>query len=269
MSGLLTHQDYADQAQLHFAAFFGRVNIVEELLNKGAKVDDGREEGEQTPLHMASFKGNIKVMTKLLRRGADPNAMGKEIGPVVNAAICSGNREAVKILVEKGVSLTHNDEDLPTPLTLAALLSDSAMFNYLVETCSEKLRPQDYDTALEAAAVAGRPDVLNTLLQYEHSTECLQNAIDNAADERNWDTVLVLLQHSHGLDCNKLFYSAAVGVEQQDRVLEAIWQYTNGDISEQTLNRSLYDATDKEKESTVQLLLEMFHADPNEATGDE
>jgi ankyrin repeat protein len=251
------------------AAYFGRVNIVEELLNKGSKVDDAIESGDATPLQMASLKGHVKVMNKLIRRGANPNAMAKEIGPVINAAIYSGNREAVKLLVQQGVSLTHTDNDVPTPLVLAALFSDSDMFNYLLETCGEQLPPQEYDKALEAAAEAGGLDVVNTLLKHPHSTESFQKALDNAAEESNWDTVLVLLDHSRGLDCNELFYSVAVDVEQQDRVLEAIWLYTNGGISDETLNKSLYDATDNKKEPTVRLLLESFKADPNKATGDE
>jgi hypothetical protein len=41
-------------------------------------------------------------------------------------------------------------------------------------------------------------------------------------------------------------------------VLKAVWQHTNGKIFQQTINSALYEATDKEKESTVQMLLEQF-----------
>jgi hypothetical protein len=218
---------------------------------------------------MACFKGNVKMMAKLIRRGADPNALSNDLGPPICTAIYSGSREAVKLLVEQGVPLSHDNDDLPTPLALAAYLSDSSMFNYLVDTCKDTLPSLEYDNALLTASLAGRLEVLRTLLKYEHSIECFQTATSRAADEGNWDTVLVLLENKQGLDCNELFYSAAVGTQQQDHVLEAIWKYTDGGILEQTLNKSLYDATDNQKESTVRMLLESFHADPNTATGDE
>jgi ankyrin repeat protein len=90
---------------------FRRVNIVEELLNRKASVNDGREEELLTPLHMAAAVGNVAIMNKLLEREADPNAQCGFYGGVVNAAIQSGNVDAVKILVGKGVSLANPEDD--------------------------------------------------------------------------------------------------------------------------------------------------------------
>ncbi|CAJ2507809.1 Uu.00g089950.m01.CDS01 [Anthostomella pinea] len=254
---------------LHFAAFFGRPKIVEELLNKGAVIDDGDDIGEQTPLHMAAFGGHVEVMKKLLLRGANPNATTSDIGPVVNAAISSGNRAAVELLVEKGVSLMIVDRpDLDAPLALAALLSDVSMFEYLIQKYADKLPATEYSKALVKSAEAGRIEVFNKLLEFQHSQEYFQEALDAAVGEWNWDIVTVLLERRPGLDCNNLFYEAATGTEPQDKILEVVWQYTNGSISPETLNKSLYDATDREKESTVKLLLEKFGANPN-ATGDD
>jgi hypothetical protein len=256
--------------QLHYAAFFGRPNVVEELLNRGAKVDDASEIGQQTPLHMASFRGNVKVMNKLIRRGANPNAVGKGFGPVVTAAIYSGNREAVRLLVENGVSLTYDDEDdeSVSPLSLAVLMSDLSMFEYLAEAYADKLQPKDYDKALVMAARAGRLEVFNRLLQYEHPHERLQEALEQATVEENWDIIAILLENSQGLQCDGVFLAAAIGFEQQDKVLEAVWRQTRGRMAQEVLDASLYHATDREKESTVRLLLEKFSANAN-ATGEE
>lgn len=253
---------------MHFAAYFGRPKIVEELLNKGAVIDDGDEIQEQTPLHMAAFGGHVEVMKKLLLRGANANATACDIGPVVNAAISSGNRACVELLVERGVSLTIDRDDLEAPLAQAALLSDISMFEYLIEKYADKLPPQEYSKALVKAAEAGRVDVFNRLLEFEYSQENFQDALHAAVSEWNWDIVTIILEKRAGLNCDTLFYEVATGTEPQDKLLEVIWEYADGSIDQEMLNKSLYDATDREKESTVKLLLENYKADPN-ATGEE
>ncbi|RYC59947.1 hypothetical protein CHU98_g6255 [Xylaria longipes] len=253
---------------LHFAAIFGRSKIVEELLNRGAPIDDGIEISEQTPLHMAAFGGHVEVMKKLVLRGADPNATANDIGPVVNAAICSGNRSAVELLVEHGVSLTVDREDVHSPLALAALLADVSMFEYLIQQYADKLPAVEYSKALVSAAEAGKIDVLNKLLGFEHDGSFFQSALNSAVDEWNWDIVTILLKRRPGLDCNKLFLEAATCSEPQDKMLEICWEYANGSITAQTLSDSLYHATDREKDTTVERLLNRFQADPN-AMGEE
>ncbi|TEA14029.1 Ankyrin-3 [Colletotrichum sidae] len=253
---------------LHFAAFMGRPNTVDELLRRGASIDDGIDVKEPTPLAMAAQAGHVKIMNKLIQKGADANAIASEIGPVMNAAISSGNPDAVRLLVEKNVSLAVEDDSIDSPLALAGLHADLSMFEYLTQTYADKLPPKEFDKALVKAAVSGRVDVFNKLLTYYHSQECSQDALGAAAEEENWDIVVILLEQREGLDCNSLFYKAATTSEHQDKVLEAVWKYTNGDISQQTLNDSLYEATDLEKESTVRLLLESFNVAPD-ATGEQ
>ncbi|OTA01082.1 hypothetical-protein [Trichoderma parareesei] len=256
--------------KLHFAAYLGRPNIVEELLNRGAVIDDAAEIHEQTPLHMAAFGGHIQVMKKLLLRGADPNAIANDIGPVVNAAISSGSREAVELLVEHNVSLTIHSEDgsIQCPLALAALLADYSMFEYLIESYADKLPARDYSEALVAAAAAGRIEVFNKLLSFGHEESVFQSALDEAVDEWNWDIVKSLLDSRQGLDVNGLFTEVATCSEPQDKMLQLAWDYAKGSITEETISNALYNATDREKISTVRLLLQSFGASPN-ATGEE
>jgi len=110
------------------------VNIAEELLNKGAIIDDGKEDEHDTPLHNAAIQGNVAIMKMLINRGADINAFSPDVdGSVVNTAIYSGNCEAIELLIEKGASLTTVDRENKNydgPLALAAQLSDLSMFKY-------------------------------------------------------------------------------------------------------------------------------------------
>ncbi|KAF3287277.1 hypothetical protein TWF970_007007 [Orbilia oligospora] len=254
---------------LHLAAFLGRPNICEVLLNNDAKIDDGQDAGDQTPLAMAAYKGHCRVMIKLLDRGANPNALA-EGRPVINEAIVSGNLEAVQLLVEHGAILAQddNDDDNPAPLALSALLSDLTMFTYLLDACADKIPHKEYNKALISSASAGRLEVTKRLLQFNHDVVTFQAALEAAADEENWEIVLLILESSRGLDCDDVFSQIATSSEQQDRLLTAIWKHTNGVISQETIDESLYEAVDIEKESTVKLLLEEFGANAN-ATGVE
>ncbi|KAJ6263870.1 Ankyrin-1 [Drechslerella dactyloides] len=262
-------KDTLENTPLHLAAFLGRPNITEILLNSGAKVDEGQDEGDSTPLAMAATQGHCRVMVKLLNRGANPNSLGQG-GPVINEAIVSGNMEAVRLLVEHGAVLTHDDEDseVPPPLALSALLSDLGMFTYLLEACADKIPDEEYSKALVFSAVAGRIEVTRRLMKFQHNAETLSASLSSAAEEANWDIMMLILESCQGLDCDEVFETVAVSTEQQDKILSAIWKHTNGTVSQETLSKSLYQATDKEKESTVRLLLQEFGANPN-ATGEE
>ncbi|KAG6895683.1 hypothetical protein C0992_013293 [Termitomyces sp. T32_za158] len=76
---------------LKFAARYGRADMVELLLEKGAKIDEiprrydedvsmHRDTGMGTALHQAAVAGQLEVVQFLLKKGADPrlkNAVGK------------------------------------------------------------------------------------------------------------------------------------------------------------------------------------------------
>lgn len=166
-------------------------------------------------------------MKKLLNRDADINAFAPDVGgSVVNAAIYSGNREAIELLIEKGASLTtvvrEDGEEYDGPLALAAQLSDLSMFEYLVDACADRLPPEEYDKALIAAAEAGRVEVFSKLLSYTHPKECFQKALQEATEEANWDIIMILLERYQGqpLDCSSVFEEACGTTENQDRVLQ-------------------------------------------------
>lgn len=90
---------------------FGRPNIVVELINQGAEVNDGMEERLRTPLHLAAVEGKASVIARLLEGKADGDATSDDYGGVINAAISSGNFDSVRLLVESGISLISDMDD--------------------------------------------------------------------------------------------------------------------------------------------------------------
>ncbi|KAJ4857717.1 ankyrin repeats (3 copies) domain-containing protein [Trichoderma breve] len=274
----LRQRDEWFNTPLHLAAGFGRINIVEELLNNDAPIDDnaddtGDQTPQQTPLSMAAQGGHVEVMRKLLLRKADPNTKAQNIGPVINAAIVSGNLDAVKLLVEHGVPLVGDpsDTETPSPLALAAMVADSSMFEYLMVSLQGYLPVIDYSQAVICAAAACRTEVLNALLDFPTSKEALlelyQAALDIAAGMGSWDIIRSLLGRCQGLNVQLPLYAAASCNQQQDEMVKMALDYAGESISQEALDGSLYVATDGEKMSTVRLLLE-YKANPN-ATGEE
>ncbi|CCC07660.1 unnamed protein product [Sordaria macrospora k-hell] len=260
--------DSLQNTPLHLAAYFGRTNTVEELLNRNAVIDLTQSRFEDTALHMAAGIGHVNVMDKLISRGANPNAYSEYTGLVINAAIASGNFKAVELLVQKGVLPTTQSWETQPPLEQAAEMTDISMLDCLIEQFKDKIPPEDYSKAMVAAARAGRLTAFNKLLGFEHSNEWFQKALDSAAAHGKWDIVPVILKSCRGLNCDEAFYQAAVSTENKDKSLGILWEYSDGTVSKEKLSQSLYEATDNQKLSTVTILLDTFAADPN-ATGEE
>lgn len=57
---------------LHWAAIHGDIEIVKQLVDRGAPLDRGDREGN-TPLHAAAFMGHANIVELLLEAGTNPN----------------------------------------------------------------------------------------------------------------------------------------------------------------------------------------------------
>jgi len=82
---------------LHFAARFGTIKTIENLIAHGADVNL-RDDAGSTPLHIAAMKGRLEVIRILLDAGADPrtpNGSGETPAQVAERA---GHEEVVQCL---------------------------------------------------------------------------------------------------------------------------------------------------------------------------
>jgi hypothetical protein len=101
------------------AAEMGYDYIIELLLRKGANINAKDIDGE-TPLFYAARGNNVRTMKLLLDRGADPKS-GPAKGPSILHFMAEDDSMTglLDIMVEKGVSLTLQDEEGNTPLHIA------------------------------------------------------------------------------------------------------------------------------------------------------
>lgn len=87
------------------AAEIGNVEIVKELLSRGAKKEESKDDGATTLLVAAQF-GNINVVEELIKCGANVDVKLKSDGvtPLFLAAQ-NGYPEIVRLLVKSGAQV--------------------------------------------------------------------------------------------------------------------------------------------------------------------
>ncbi|XP_078496583.1 poly [ADP-ribose] polymerase tankyrase-2-like [Lissotriton helveticus] len=103
---------------LHFAAGFGRKDVVECLLQAGGNVH-ARDDGGLVPLHNACSFGHAEVVTILLRRGANPNARDNWNYTPLHESAIKGKIDVCIVLLQHGADPTIRNTDGKTALDLS------------------------------------------------------------------------------------------------------------------------------------------------------
>ncbi|XP_050690454.1 poly [ADP-ribose] polymerase tankyrase-2-like isoform X1 [Eriocheir sinensis] len=172
---------------LHFAAGFGRRDVVEHLLNLGAAVG-ARDDGGLIPLHNACSFGHAEVVSLLLKHGADPNARDNWNYTPLHEAASKSKFDVCIVLLQNGGDHSIRNTDGKTALDLADTYARSVLTG---EYKKEEL--------LEAAR-AGSEDRLLTLLTPLnvncHASDGRKSTpLHLAAGYNRTEIVTILLQH--------------------------------------------------------------------------
>ncbi|KAA3681374.1 ankyrin repeat domain-containing protein 17 [Paragonimus westermani] len=127
--------DRTKDTALSIACCHGMLEIVEELLNRGANKEH-RNISDYTPLSLAASSGHVEVIQLLLRHGAEINSRtGSKLGisPLMLASM-NGHTNAVRLLLEHGSDINaHIETNRNTALTLACFQGRHAVVSLLVE----------------------------------------------------------------------------------------------------------------------------------------
>jgi ankyrin repeat protein len=143
-SGFSTVTRIEDMTPLAIAVGEGNVEIIKLLLDRGAHVQCGIEDGNY-PLHLAAIHGNVEVARLLLEKGARVNALGCnwpwESGgdggyppeaSALHLASSYGRVEMAKFLLEHGANVNARMKNGETPLHCAAKRGDLTLVKLLV-----------------------------------------------------------------------------------------------------------------------------------------
>jgi ankyrin repeat protein len=102
------------RAALHFAAAYGRKDIVELLWSSGADLNITERQYGHTPLHFAARYGQLVAAELLVHRGARLNLPDKTYGRTpLSWAIGGRHREVAKFFVEVGAEAPSGGFDYP------------------------------------------------------------------------------------------------------------------------------------------------------------
>ena len=97
---------------LHFAAFFGRYEAAELLIERGAEVDAlGRGWMTGTALHSAVSRLQSDVVGTLLEAGANPNVRQSAGWTPLHAAAMNGDLTSVELLLASGADPTATNDE--------------------------------------------------------------------------------------------------------------------------------------------------------------
>ncbi|KAL9611376.1 MAG: hypothetical protein Q9167_003971 [Letrouitia subvulpina] len=198
-----TYDSNMSLSALHLAAYFGLIDVAENLLMQNNDVD-ALDSGEGTPLHWAILGKQDKMSQFLLDRGACANARRRRlffrrwplIGfftfPLIIAAY-QGSVSILEYLVQNGVDV--NDE----PCDDGDTAFSAALFAEQQETVQFLLaHGADIDKnswAIMDVVEDGRAALLKILLEADVKVFDRQDALRKAAATGDHDKVVLLLEH--------------------------------------------------------------------------
>ncbi|XP_069756678.1 poly [ADP-ribose] polymerase tankyrase-2-like isoform X2 [Narcine bancroftii] len=242
---------------LHFAAGFGRKDVVEFLLQSGANVH-ARDDGGLIPLHNACSFGHAEVVNLLLCHGADSNARDNWNYTPLHEAAIKGKIDVCIVLLQHGADHHVRNTDGRTALDLAdpsakTLLTGEYKKDELLDTArngnEERLMTLLTPLNVNCHASDGRKSTPLHLAAGYNRLNIVQLLLQNGADVHAKDKGDLVPLHnacSYGhYEVTELLIKHGACVNAMD-----LWQFT-----------PLHEAASKNRVEVCSLLLS-YGADP-------
>jgi len=242
---------------LHFAAGFGRRDVVEHLIATGANVH-ARDDGGLIPLHNACSFGHAEVVQLLLSAGADPNARDNWNYTPLHEAAIKGKIDVCIVLLQHDADHNVRNAEGKTPLDVAESTTRPVLTgDYHKEDLLEAARSGNEDRILSLLtplnvnchASDGRKSTPLHLAAGYNRTRIVQLLLQHRADVQAKDKGGLVPLHnacSYGHhEVTELLVRAGANVNATD-----LWQFT-----------PLHEAASKGRREVCSLLL-AHGADP-------
>jgi ankyrin repeat protein/beta-lactamase regulating signal transducer with metallopeptidase domain len=219
---------------LHVAAKQARVWVIEDLLARGANVNEKNANG-QTPLHIAASRrmrrnvdSRYKIIKLLIAQGTNINAVDGNQSTALHEAARCGCADVAEVLIANGANMNAKDrhDHIPAYLAMRAtynnlvdLLIDKGtdvsgiyltayqgdlqkMKSLVVNGVSQNTRDETGFTPLHAAAAGGHKDIVEYLIS--------QGADVNAEAAPGW-TALSYAAAGNRMEVVELLHSKGIG----------------------------------------------------------
>lgn len=188
------------QTPLHFAARFGRTNIIKKLLQKDVDVN-AKDFAARTPIFYAILRGHKEAAELLIEKGADTNLKdsdgdnliviagtnfhtefipflkSKGITYTIFEAAAIGNLDDIKTMLKEDPKLINAQDELQnTPLQCAAVKGQMETVEYLLNNGADINTKNKWGTTpLHRAAISGKKDVVEFLIKKGLSPDVTDN----------------------------------------------------------------------------------------------
>uniref|UniRef100_A0A667FQM0 Ankyrin repeat and death domain containing 1A n=2 Tax=Felidae TaxID=9681 RepID=A0A667FQM0_LYNCA len=164
---------------LLLSAWFGHLQILQILVNSGAKIHCKNKDG-LTLLHCAAQKGHVPVLAFIMEDLEDvPLDQADKLGRTAfHRAAEHGQLDALDFLVGSGCEHSVKDKEGNTALHLAASRGHLTVLQRLVDIRLD-LEEQNVEglTALHAAVEGSHPDCVQLLLEAGSSVNALTQVV--------------------------------------------------------------------------------------------
>lgn len=176
------------------------LNQVSVLLNAGADPNAFYQEKHQTPLHWAAYYGFLDIAELLIVSGAHVNALSTDHYTPLHLAAQQGHFQVAQILLQNGAEKEIDNQDLFTPLHMASFYDHADIVSLLIDSGADiEAKSTDDATPLQLAAQNGALDAVNVLLQKGANINWVStfrgNALHFAIHGNHANIVKVLLEH--------------------------------------------------------------------------
>uniref|UniRef100_A0A8C2L1E5 Poly [ADP-ribose] polymerase n=1 Tax=Cyprinus carpio TaxID=7962 RepID=A0A8C2L1E5_CYPCA len=202
---------------LHFAAGFGRRDVVDYLLQHGANVH-ARDDGGLISLHNACSFGHAEVVNLLLQHGADANSRDNWNYTPLHEAATKGKIDVCIVLLQHGAEPTIRNTDGRTALDLA-------------EPSTKAVLSGDYrkDELLESARSGNEEKLMSLLTPLNvncHASDGRKSTpLHLAAGYNRVHTVQLLLQHGADVHAKDKGYDVCLQCDLKCRFSSALYEF--------------------------------------------
>jgi ankyrin repeat protein len=119
---------------LGLASYFGQIDLVSYLLEKGADPNVASDNQVMVaPLHSACAISNYRVAEMLIRYGADVNARQLQGYTPMHSAAHKGSNDIAELLLKNGADINARTDNGKTPLSLAVEADHCGTIKFLRE----------------------------------------------------------------------------------------------------------------------------------------
>ena len=196
-----------DKGALSIASHNRQVEVVQILLQEGARVDQAKSDGA-TPLFVASEKGHAEVVRVLLKEGARVDQAKSNGATPLFIASQDGHTEVVRLLLKEGARADQATSDGAAPLFVASEKGHTEVVRVLLKEGGapvDQAFSRNGATPLFVASKEGHTEVVRVLLQ--------QGArVDQAA--ANGVTSLIIASYSGNVEVVRVLLREGARADQ-------------------------------------------------------